>query len=221
MEGPGPFWVVPGRGLRYASYPFAVWNGEELKSLSPELTPGETHPLPEGIQALAYALLLCSDASLGYGLLVFDGRSAWYHDGSEFQRAFLGWGPGSLEDRGLRPACLGWGWQDRSHLEVVGLGRGGVHHWSVLATKERFAYLGSRAADGQYLAAMLIRPGLAAGVRSTGVDWFRRTPRGITRVATSPTVPFPQAVACFASHTTRELLVVGRDGAILRVPVAL
>ena len=67
------------------------------------------------------------------------------------------------------------------------------------------------------VAATLLPTGHVAGVSRTSVTWFRRGSGKAEFIDTFP-VSLPSAIACFASHPTRELIVVCRDGFIARVP---
>ena len=69
-----------------------------------------------------------------------------------------------------------------------------------------------------YLAATVIRPGVIAGMKSGRIDWLRAVGSQFSLTSTTP-LSLPQAVACFASAPTNELLVVSSDGVLERVPV--
>src|SRR6202043_1958510 len=71
--------------------------------------------------------------------------------------------------------------------------------------------------EGGYLAATLAGTGLVARVARAHVDWLRAGAKEFTKVAASP-VDLRSAVACFLSHRTNELLVVGDRGEVVRVP---
>jgi hypothetical protein len=69
-----------------------------------------------------------------------------------------------------------------------------------------------------YLAATIVRADLVAGVSRSHIDWLHTGDRGFVRRSTTR-VNLRSAVACFPSPQTRELLVVCRDGVVVRVPM--
>jgi hypothetical protein len=72
--------------------------------------------------------------------------------------------------------------------------------------------------DGGYLAAAIVRPRLIAGVTRTRIDWLRAGTSRFTLRGSTP-VALPSAVACVDSPRSGELIVIGRDGTIARVPI--
>src|SRR5439155_21861956 len=96
----------------------------------------------------------------------------------------------------------------------------GPLYWSVLRFAHRALVPVASASSGraQYLAATLVKPWLVAGVTTAEVHWLRGAPGRLYRQATSR-LDLPSAVACFPSHATNELIVIGSDGVVVRAPV--
>jgi hypothetical protein len=107
-------------------------------------------------------------------------------------------------------------------LEVAGLGEGGCLRWIILTLHPdypRHCQTNLSTHEG-YLAGTIVRPGFLAGVRKTKIEWLRcgGSSCPFFLVATTP-IALPQAVACFPSHATNELIVVCAEGFVVRVPV--
>jgi hypothetical protein len=111
-------------------------------------------------------------------------------------------------------------------LELAGVGNGSAC-WTELTFRSDFPHVDweyevtctdrhAHPAE-RYLAACLVGPRSLAAVYRSGVDWLRAgaklAPRGRTAAV------LPSAVACFYSPPTNELLIVGADGELTRVPV--
>jgi hypothetical protein len=105
-------------------------------------------------------------------------------------------------------------------LELVIMNTDGALYWYRLHINgwqlERRAAL-SAAPEGGYRAATLIRSGLVAAVSRTQIDWLRAGER-LQQLGETP-ADLSQAVACFASWPTGELLVVCANGELVRVPL--
>jgi tetratricopeptide (TPR) repeat protein len=153
----------------------------------------------------------------------------------------LGWEPCIPESNSLKNIPISWLWSAKTHLELAGLTRQGTLHWSVVDVGQQASAdsllestpLGDADHDPQmlqiparlssvrpegYLAATLIRAGHVAGVSRSHIDWLRAGSKEFKRWATTE-VTLPGAVACFPSYSTRELIVVCRDGVVVRVPI--
>jgi hypothetical protein len=106
-------------------------------------------------------------------------------------------------------------------LEVAGVDHEGTLWWSrfgVFVPPEKIDQRRGHLANERYRAAALLRPGEVAGVTRTGVSWARSTDLGLRVRSTTP-AELGDAVACFASPLTRELLAVCANGDVVRVPV--
>jgi hypothetical protein len=134
----------------------------------------------------------------------------------------LGWTPAPLPAFPRPPVA--WLRPDPEHLELAGRRADGSACWSRLQfgangrPTVRAAGLSRKEA---YQAVTLVRPGLVAAVGPERIDWLRGGPGGGFAVyrRTPAVVGHSEAVACFPSAETRELLVVRRDGILARVPV--
>jgi hypothetical protein len=70
-----------------------------------------------------------------------------------------------------------------------------------------------------FLCAAILSPGKIAAVEPQGVAWLRTGPNNALTAHGTTRIALANAVACFASPTTNELLVVSRDGFVTRVPM--
>jgi len=150
---------------------------------------------------------------------------AWYFDSvgrNEGKVLHFGWRPGS-QLRGLCSAPpLSRLWRDREHLEIAGVDEDDSIHWTELDYgHEEGVVLGGGAsnAEWKYVAAALIRPGLVAGVTREGIVWLRRNGHRLQSNGTMTMASLENAVACAVSLPARELLVICREGAVVRVPL--
>jgi hypothetical protein len=111
-------------------------------------------------------------------------------------------------------------------LELAGVGNGAAY-WTELTYRSDgpgggWAYEVT-CTDGytnpaeRYLVACLVRTRGVAAVHRSGVDWLRAGAKLAPHNRTAALLP--SAVACFHSLPTNELLVVGADGELTRVPV--
>jgi hypothetical protein len=139
----------------------------------------------------------------------------------------LSWAPALLPGILLESVPLAWLQTDQDRLQLVGLSPTRTLLWSSYDTSvddifprdpdaERITEMACTM-DG-YLAATLVRSGLIAGVTESEVHWLSPRFRGLKRSAPTQ-IALPTAVACFPSHATNELIVVCRDGLLVRVPV--
>jgi hypothetical protein len=209
-----------------------LWDGARLSLLGgPELTPqGRVEPDFPAAEFTG-ALVLAAGAALDrLSTVLFDGGGVWFadHTGLAGQpaghhplvRVDLGWAPGRDPDGVTVP--LSWAVPRLPRLEVAGLGRDGDLCWSALdlfgppvqGAERRF----NSDVGLPYRAAALLGPGRVAGVTATQVRWLRCGPTRFTLWATTR-ADLADAVACFHSPQTGELLVVCRDGDVVRVPV--
>jgi tetratricopeptide (TPR) repeat protein len=116
---------------------------------------------------------------------------------------------------------LAWQQVQRTLLEVVVVTREGQLGWAALKvfTRDKGVQEAGRShQEARYLAATILPSGLVAGVHRGGVSWFRPG-RDRLRLVAQTQADLHDAVACFGSPATNELLVVCRHGDLVRVPV--
>jgi hypothetical protein len=153
--------------------------------------------------------------------LLFVGDRLWHFAGDGDLQAMpvsLGWRPGAYHGDLHSPLPLSWQFGGGTLL-LAGLGTDESVQWTEVQFREGTATV-ARAVSPQtgYLAVALLGPVRVAAVRRNGVDWLRRE-RGQLLPWTTTALDVPSAVACFHSPMTNELLVVSRDGWLVRVPV--
>lgn len=143
--------------------------------------------------------------------------------GGQRFRSNADWQPCVPENSALRspPLSLVPLSESSDRFMLVGVGRLGTLYWSEVvrpaSASPIFLTVSPPTPTGGFLAATLLPTCHVAAVSRTSVVWLRRR-EGKTDAIETSHVAIPSAVACFASHATRELLVVGRDGFITRVP---
>jgi len=224
IHGPGPFWLTPLIVKIRGEYLVGLWNGGMLNALrGPLLIPAFRDLVPVAQIDPSAGLVLPAyhhrDADLdafafGSDLLLFLTRPA-----RKLHRIRLGWTPQVLQESTLRSASLSWLQRDAEHLELAGLGAHGTMHWSLLLLSDgTLAVVATNTSALGYLAMTIVRSGLVAGVRRSCIDWCR-TGSGQFSSWMTTKISLPNAVACFPSHQTDEVLVVCADGWMVRVPV--
>jgi tetratricopeptide (TPR) repeat protein len=139
----------------------------------------------------------------------------------DFYTAALGWTPSIKDGSTLLTAPLSW-LLYANDLELAGIDDG-VLNWSRLHFGETRMEVVARSTAPRtqrtnFTAAALVRPSLVAGVSPERVEWLRAGATHLT-VWEITTASLPQAVACFASAATGELLVIGQDGVLVRIPL--
>jgi len=109
------------------------------------------------------------------------------------------------------------------NLELAGLNVDGSLKWTKLHISgwklESVANFSSKLVDDGYCAATIIGRGLLVAVARTRIHWFRTGTASRMEKTGETAVDLSQAVACFASLATGELLVVCSDGTLVRVPL--
>jgi hypothetical protein len=106
-------------------------------------------------------------------------------------------------------------------LEIAGVDGDGVAQWAEVGLDRPWQpdhCVRAVGASSAYLAAALLGPGHVAAVRRGGVDWLRRDRHQLVPWSATA-LDLAAATACFFSPLTGELLVVCRDGWLVRVPV--
>ena len=139
------------------------------------------------------------------------------------RRRLLGWRPDTAreEHAPIGPAVLAPG-RPRA-VELAGLDREGVDHWSSLKVNDaeliRPSFNDSRG-ESAYAATTLVRAGLVAGVTPAAVPWATRLaplrppvvhPGRLGRADRGPTARL------LPSHRTDELIVACKDGTLVCV----
>jgi tetratricopeptide (TPR) repeat protein len=135
----------------------------------------------------------------------------------------LGWTPARPPVPLFERPPVAWLRPDPEHLELAGRRADGSACWSRLhfgADGRPVVRTAGVSRKEAYHAVTLVRPGLVAAVGPNGVDWLCGGSGGLAPLRRAPAVVgHSDAVACFPSAETRELLVVRRDGFLVRVPV--
>ncbi|MDR3636277.1 MAG: tetratricopeptide repeat protein [Isosphaeraceae bacterium] len=132
------------------------------------------------------------------------------------------WEPCVIDESTLRtpPLSLLVLSENADRFHVVGLGKLRSLYWSEVVRSPgvapSFQTISPPTPTGGFQAATLLPTGHLAGLSRTSVTWFRRG-AGKAEIIDTHQVALPSAIACFASHPTRELIVVCRDGFIARV----
>lgn len=237
-----PIWLTPtlmdddGKSL------FAVCDGQILDLYGSDLRFWERLRLPvEPTEVIAALLLpvnlspepiaspvltmsaspLSSEPPL-FLMLLFADDTLWLQKTARYRwrRVALQWSPAARQDGVSRSISLSWQMRDVDHLELLGLNAQGALCWSLLLFGSgTLQNLSTRISwEAGYRAAVLVRTGLVAAVAVGRVDWMLTTDRGFSRWI-STELPASEAIACYANHETRELLIVCADGRLFRVPL--
>ncbi|QEH35979.1 hypothetical protein OJF2_45370 [Aquisphaera giovannonii] len=222
MEALSSPWLTPVLRTAIESL-VGLWDGESFQVLSVgSLTSWGTLHLPAGEAPPPPGLLLDSEGGEDgeFDVLTHDGREWCRVDpwGGSLRPTGLQWRP---EPRGdaLRSLTPSWIAAADGGLELAGPGEDGSLHWGRLQDGQLIARNASPGpADGGYLAAAVVREGVVAGVSRSRVDWVRCGARAFQSWRATPE-PIPAAVAAFPSRPTGELIVVARDGLVVRLPI--
>jgi hypothetical protein len=228
----GSAWLTPiaeENGYRV----LGVWEGDSLAVLWCEgLLPWGRNEIGKLDAAGTALLFLTHDDYMGVPVprtsgCLFCGDVAWYFDSvgrNEGKVLHFGWRPGS-QLRGLCSAPpLSRLWRDPEHLEIAGVDEDDSVHWTELAYGRPEGVVlsgGASNAEWKYVAAALIRPGLVAGVTREGIVWLHRNGHRLRTggIMSMTMVSLKTSVACAVSLPARELLVICREGTVVRVPL--
>jgi tetratricopeptide (TPR) repeat protein len=228
--GPDGLWaaaghrfVGDGRPVRLASaivrvgHPYvAAWDGSQVAVLTgPMLLPAagwQPAPAPLGVPDV---LLLPLLGRGGHGPTVILSDE----DGGLIVRARSA-GPWHAAPLGFRPAA--WLQPHADAVEMLGVSESFLNWASLEFRNDRLSAVTRavrhRIGSAGYAAAAFLGPGRVAAVAAREVEWLsvERERFGITGRTTIPDV---SPVAAFRSAPTDELIIVGADGALLRVPL--
>ncbi len=204
-----------------------LWNGQDLEFLSgPDVVPMGRVQAPFSLDTFRGALILDPAGPSLPLCVLFDEDAAWQMGPSPTgdapeavpARFRFGWRPGIADGSALCHPPLAFCRPDASKLELVEVDEAGTLRWSLLLVSPFQLAPGALAyaAAERYRAATFVGLDRIAAVRSGGVDWLRR---GESRLVLTSTTPagLSDAVACFFSPLTRELLIVASAGDIVRV----
>jgi tetratricopeptide (TPR) repeat protein len=229
--GSGAGWLTPISEHEEQSI-FGYWMGDCLAVLwSQDLLPLERYIQAQPHETAQAALIVPKSyppteqvgaVPLVHGCL-FSGDSVWCCDvpSQKGMVLRLGWRPCS-QLRGLcSPPPLSWHWRPSGPLEFAGVDEDDTIHWTVMDyTMPGTPFLRAGASTPQrgYRAAVLLHSRLIAGVYDHGVDWLRRQQHRLLP-SSATLIRLEDAVACAVSLPTRELLVICRNGSVVRVPL--
>ncbi|MEZ5991691.1 MAG: tetratricopeptide repeat protein [Planctomycetota bacterium] len=106
------------------------------------------------------------------------------------------------------------------NLEFAGRNEQGSLYWSGLKAGTFGLRCESRivAARGDYLCAAITRPGQVVGVTAQGINWFRKEGEGFV-LKTTTKLSTPDAIGCFHSYESGELMVLTSTGRVSLVSV--
>jgi hypothetical protein len=205
-----------------------LWDGQELAFLSgPDLIPISRVRSPFSPDAFRGALIIDpAGTSQSPFCVLFDEETAWQMwpppEGAASEAASVrfrsGWRPGLPLGSSLHHPPLACLRPDASKLDLLEVDEAGTLRLSFLTVSTFQLGHGALAfASGErYRAATFVGPDRLAAVRSGGVDWLRRGEGRITLTSTT-TANLTDAVGCFFSPLTWELLVVSNTGDVVRV----
>jgi hypothetical protein len=199
----------------------AFWDGETLEyRCGRTLIPIHSVSEVTGVQALV-ALNQQKPLKAGGWVVVFGDRiyCCLESEGFTSRPAVLPWTE-------IVPGLTGIPWLARQRsaeetlLEVVAVTGDGRLCWASLRLFNDCRVEASCRADvpPRFLTGTILASGLVAGVHRGGVSWYR-TGRERLRLVAQTQGEFGDAVACFGIPATNELLVVCREGDVVRVPV--
>jgi hypothetical protein len=121
---------------------------------------------------------------------------------------------------GLIHPVLSWLIPSRSHLELAGLrSEGGIFWCQSNPSTARLKFQEQSIASADFRATALLGPARLAGVTATGVQWLQVGGTAGVQVTGQTPAHLEDAIACFASPLTGELLVVCAEGDVVRVAI--
>jgi tetratricopeptide (TPR) repeat protein len=226
----GPAWLSPliGRDLDWDIQDIAaVWDGKDLSFRAvPSLL--ALHRVGPSLSCeVPHAAVLLSARSHQQGLaMVTLGRNSigylpCYSSDQDYEVNVVGWSPRLPPETTLRHAPLSWLRRGSEGLELAGVGPGERVCWSRLDFEEGIVDHVTTAtweSSEPCRAVAVIRAGLLAAVTRREIHWLRRDPRGLERVG-GTRLSLVDLVACFPYERGGELLMLGGDGTLWRVPL--
>ena len=211
-------WLVPRIVCRGHDFLVGSWTDGSFELLRGPLllAEGNVLSLPEAVLALLAVPGMVAEPPL----LVLENRRVTYQDGKSPFCASLGWMPCCPPGSSLVVPPLAWYPRSPTELELAGLDPEGKLFFSLVQIgSEELQVATNSSADSGYRALTILRPGVLAAVASGHVDWLRLG--GCTRPFLCSRTPFAmtQPVACFHYRGAEELMVIGADGAVIRLAV--
>jgi hypothetical protein len=197
-----------------------LWAGASLCVYRlPDLVATGPVPLPKSMSGLRQALLLQpSENGRPRACLCFDDHhQLWYSRGDRMLQPLTLHVPLCSTITGVE-APLAHRWHTEDQIELAGIDFGGIGWTSVRFGEQTTSIARAGSAKKDYLAITLLPNSRIAAVAPHGIDWLRREGRSLVPTA-GPRAPLGDAVACTCSPLTREVLIVLRSGAVVRVPV--
>jgi tetratricopeptide (TPR) repeat protein len=213
-----------------------IWNGNDgrllrgatmvsvgVVLLPPSSGHTETELLSPGSTVIDTTASPPVDAA-GFSLGLLDDRDFWWQAAAgAWRKVPLGW---AVQQDALLPPRHGSLLLRDGHdltVAVFRLGVGGRLYTARLRlVREEWERLDSSATgEAGYTAAAILGAKRFAGVRADRIDWLQVDPKQphSLKVRDSTRMAMEGAVACFPSPATAELLVVLRDGWLVRVPL--
>jgi hypothetical protein len=144
-----------------------------------------------------------------------------HHKTKAPERRWLGWNPCLATSSTLSHPILSWLRKGVDGLELAANGPAEILYWSrlefvngALAEVKTSAY----EAIEPYRAVGLIRAGRVAAVTGSEVQWLHQTGDRFKQIC-STKICLPNTIACLPNHLNNDLILIGSDGAIARVPL--
>jgi tetratricopeptide (TPR) repeat protein len=200
------------------------WDGRLLHLLAvASLTSWGSLPLSGPESPPAGALLLNSDHGEEgeFTVLAHDGRQWSSFDpwGGVRHPTRMKWRPALSHGSPLRSPLLSWSGRAPGDLELCGIGERGSIQWGMFRDGVLASQNSTWGVDEPgYRAATIVRHGLVAGVATSRIEWLR-CGNSKFHLWRSTDLDLSSAVACFAARQTDELIVICKDGMIVRVPI--
>jgi hypothetical protein len=225
----GPAWLSPtiGRDLdRDVQDITAVWDGEELSFLAVPSLLSLHRCGPIVSRAAPHAAVLLSALSHRYGLAVVTlhrnaiGYLPCYSSDRDYRLDVVSWSPRLPGETTLSQAPVSWLRRGAEGLELAGVGPGEQACWFRLDFEEgRLQHVTTAAWKGSEpcRAVTVVRAGLLAVATHREVHWVRLSGRRLEQIG-GTRLPSLQPAACFPYYPGSELLVLGDEGTLLRLP---